>query len=106
MPAEYIENHPYDEIRVGQSAALQRTLTRDDITLFSRVSGDLNPTHLDEEFARSQAAGEITGHALWNSGLISSLLGNVLPGPGTIYLEQDLQFHHPITLDDTVTARV
>ena len=106
MATEFIENHPYDEIRVGQSAELQRTLTRDDIALFSKVSGDLNPTHLDQEFARSSAAGEITGHSLWNSGLISSLLGNVLPGPGTAYRKQDMQFHRPVALDDTVTARV
>jgi len=106
MPTEFIENHPYNEIRVGQSAGLQRTLTSDDIALFGKVSGDLNPTHLDEEFARSSAAGEISGHSLWNSGLISSLLGNVLPGPGTVYRKQDLQFHRPVALEDTVTARV
>jgi phosphate acetyltransferase len=101
-----IENHPYDEIRVGQSAEIQRTLTRDDIALFGKVSGDLNPTHLDPQFARGSEAGEITGHSLWNSGLISSLLGNVLPGPGTVYRKQDLEFHSPVALDDTVTARI
>jgi phosphate acetyltransferase len=106
MATEFIENHPYDEIRVGQSAELQRTLTRDDIALFGKVSGDLNPTHLDEEFARSSTAREITGHSLWNSGLISSLLGNVLPGPGTVYRKQDMVFHRPVALDDTVTARI
>jgi phosphate acetyltransferase len=106
MATEFIENHPYDEIRVGQSAELQRTLTRDDIALFGRVSGDINPTHLDEDYARSSATGEITGHSLWNSGLISSLLGNVLPGPGTIYRKQDMQFHRTVALEDTVTARV
>ncbi len=106
MADEFIENHPYEEISVGQSAELQRTLTRDDIALFGKVSGDINPTHLDEEYARSSAAGEITGHSLWNSGLISSLLGNVLPGPGTVYRKQDLEFHRPVVLDDTVTARV
>ncbi|MHC5113028.1 MAG: bifunctional enoyl-CoA hydratase/phosphate acetyltransferase [Planctomycetota bacterium] len=106
MITECLENHTYDELRVGQSAELQRTLTRDDIALFGKVSGDLNPTHVDEEFARDSAAGEITGHSLWNSGLISSLLGNLLPGPGTVYRSQDLHFHGPVVLDDTVTARV
>jgi phosphate acetyltransferase len=106
MATECLENHPYDEIRVGQTAELQRTLTRDDIALFGKVSGDLNPTHLDEAFARSSAAGEITGHSLWNSGLVSSLLGNLLPGPGTVYRKQDLEFLRPVALDDTVTARV
>lgn len=106
MATEFIENHPYDELQVGQSAELQRTLTRDDITLFSKVSGDLNPTHLDAEYARSSAVGEVTGHSLWNSGLISSLLANVLPGPGTVYRKQNMQFHRPVTLDDTVIARI
>jgi len=106
MTTECLENHPYEELRVGQSAELQRTLTRDDIALFSKVSGDLNPTHVDEEYAEGSATGRVTGHSLWNSGLISSLLGNMLPGPGTVYRSQDLHFHCPVVLDDTVTARV
>jgi len=106
MAIDFIENCPYDEIRVGQSAELQRTLTRDDIVLFGKVSGDLNPTHMDPEFARDNATGGITGHSLWNSGLISSLLGNVLPGPGTVFRQQTMQFHRPVHLGDRVTARV
>ena len=106
MVTEFIENHPYDELQIGQSAEVQRTLTQDDITLFSKVSGDLNPTHLDEEYARKSGAGEVTGHSLWNSSLISSLLANVLPGPGTIYRSQNMQFHRPVVLGDTVIARI
>ena len=75
MAIEMIENHPYEEIRVGQTAELQRTLTRDDIVLFGKVSGDLNPTHVDADYASNSAIGTITGHSLWSSGLISSLLG-------------------------------
>ena len=106
MAIEMIENHPYEEIRVGQTAELQRTLTRDDIVLFGKVSGDLNPTHVDADYASKSAIGTITGHSLWSSGLISSLLGNLLPGPGTVYRKQDVQFHRPIALDDRVTARI
>ena len=106
MATEFIENHPFDELQIGQSAEVQRTLTQDDITLFSKVSGDLNPTHLDEEYARNSGAGEVTGHSLWNSSLISSLLANVLPGPGTIYRSQNMQFHRPVVLNDTVIARI
>ncbi|MGD8533235.1 MAG: bifunctional enoyl-CoA hydratase/phosphate acetyltransferase, partial [Gammaproteobacteria bacterium] len=106
MAIEMIENHPYEEIRVGQTAELQRTLTRDDIVLFGKVSGDLNPTHVDADYASNSAIGTITGHSLWSSGLISSLLGNLLPGPGTVYRKQDVQFHRPIALDDRVTARI
>ncbi len=105
MATEFIENHPYDEIQVGQSAELQRTLTRDDIVLFGKVSGDLNPTHVDPAFARGSAAGEITGHSLWSSGLISSLLGNVLPGPGTVYRKQDLAFQRPVALQHAHALR-
>ncbi len=106
MATEMIENHPFDEIRVGQSAELQRKLTRDDIIMFSKVSGDLNPTHVDLEYGRDSTIGTVTGHSLWSSGLISSLLGNLLPGPGTVYRRQDMQFHRPVALDEAVTARV
>ncbi len=106
MASEMIENHPFAEIREGQSAELQRTLTRDDIIMFSKLSGDLNPTHVDLDYARGTEGGVVTGHSLWSGGLLSSLMGNVLPGPGTIYRKQDLQFHRPVALDDTVTARV
>jgi phosphate acetyltransferase len=106
MATEMIENHPYEEIRLGQTAELQRTLTRDDIVLFGKVSGDLNPTHVDMDYARASATGTVTGHSLWSSGLISSLLGNLLPGPGTVYRKQDMQFHRPVALGDRLTASV
>ncbi len=106
MATEFIENHPFEEIREGQSAELQRTLTRDDIVLFGKLSGDLNPTHMDPDYARGSERGAVTGHSLWSSGLISSLLGNLLPGPGTVYRKQDMQFHRSVALDDRVTARI
>jgi phosphate acetyltransferase len=104
--AEYLESRTYDEIQIGQIAEMQRTLTRDDIALFSKVSGDLNPTHVDEGFARARGAKGIVGHSLWATSLISSLLANVLPGPGTVYRSQDASFHRQIELGDTLTARV
>jgi phosphate acetyltransferase len=106
MATEFIENMPYEEIQTGQSAELVRTLTRDDIALFSTVSGDLNPTHLNESYAQETAAHGVTGHSLWSVGLISSLLGNVLPGAGTLYRRQDVQFYRPVVVGDTVTARI
>jgi len=106
MAAEFIENYPYDEIEPGQTAEYERTLTRDDIALFSKVSGDLNPTHVNEEYAlRSGAKGAI-GHSLWATGLISGLLANVLPGPGCAYRTQDVRFHCPVYLGDSLTARI
>lgn len=106
MAIQLIENHPFDEINVGQGAEIERTLTRDDIAMFGKVSGDLNPTHFGEEAAAGGAGGGITGHSLWSSALISSLLGNVLPGPGTVYRRQDVEFQRPILLGDTLTARI
>lgn len=106
MATEFIENRIYDEIQPGQTAELQRTLTRDDIALFSKVSGDLNPTHIDEAYAIRSGAKGIIGHSLWATGLISSLIANVLPGPGTLYRSQDARFHRLIHLGDRLTARI
>jgi len=104
--ADFLENRVYDDIQIGQTAELQRTLTRDDIALFSKVSGDLNPTHVDENYARASGAKGVVGHSLWATGLISSLLANVLPGPGTVYRSQDSHFHRPVELGDSLTARI
>lgn len=104
--ADFLENRVYDDIQIGQTAELQRTLTRDDIALFSKVSGDLNPTHVDESYARTVGAKGVVGHSLWATGLISSLLANVLPGPGTVYRSQDSHFHRPVELGDSLIARI
>jgi phosphate acetyltransferase len=104
--ADFLENRTYDEIQLGQTAELQRTLNRDDLALFSKVSGDLNPIHMDEEYARARGAKGVVGHSLWATGLISSLLANVLPGPGTVYRHQDAEFHRQIYVGDTLTAKV
>ncbi len=106
MATEFIENHTFSEVEIGQSAEIQRTLTRDDIALFSKVSGDINPTHLDDDYARDSGSDGVTGHSLWGASLISSLLGNVLPGPGTVYRKQDVVFQRPVSVGDTVIARI
>ena len=97
---------PNADIEIGQSAQIERTLTRDDIALFSKASGDFNPTHVDDAFARSKGAEGVTAHSLWSTSLVSSLLGNVLPGPGTVYQKQDIAFQRPVVIGDTVTARI
>ena len=101
-----IENHPFNEIREGQSATLRRTLTRKDVELFAIMSGDVNPAHLDEDFARHSIFAEVVAHGMWGGALISTVLGTQLPGPGTIYLSQSLRFLHPVKLGDTVTVTV
>ncbi len=101
-----IENRTFDEIQIGESASLVRTLTREDIELFAVMSGDINPAHVDEAYARSDMFHTIIAHGMWGASLISTVLGTKLPGPGAIYLGQTLRFHHPVTIGDTITVTV
>ena len=107
--ADLVENRTFDEIEVGESASFERAITRRDIELFAAVSGDANPTHLDEAFAKAANMQGVVAHGMLTAGLISNLLGNRLPGAGTVYVSQDLQFAAPVHADDvirvTVTAR-
>jgi phosphotransacetylase/acyl dehydratase len=99
-----IANRTFDELKVGDSASLARTLTRADIELFAVMSGDVNPAHLDDEYARSDMFHKVIAHGMWSGALISTVLGTQLPGPGTIYLGQSLRFLKPVGLGDTVTV--
>jgi phosphotransacetylase/acyl dehydratase len=103
---EYIENRIFDEIKIGDSASLIRKLTMDDINLFAVMSGDVNPAHVDEEYAKSDMFHKIIAHGMWGGSLISTLLGTKLPGPGTMYLGQTLHFRRPVALGDTITVSV
>lgn len=103
---DMIENQTFDEIKLGETASLVRTLSKEDIELFAIMSGDVNPTHVDEEYARSDMFHKIIAHGMWGASLISTLLGTKLPGPGTIYLGQTLCFHHPVVVGDTITVTV
>lgn len=100
----YIENRVFDELTVGESASLKRTLTREDIELFAVMSGDVNPAHVDVDYAKNDMFHKIIGHGMWGASLISTVLGTELPGPGTIYLDQTLKFEHPVAVGDTVTV--
>jgi phosphotransacetylase/acyl dehydratase len=102
----FIENRTFDEIQIGESANLVRTLSMKDIELFAVMSGDVNPAHVDEEYARSDLFHTIIAHGMWGASLISTVLGTILPGPGAIYLEQTLHFHHPVIVGDTITVTV
>lgn len=106
MNSDFLENYTFDELTIGQQAKLQRTLTQDDITLFAAMSGDINPAHMDDDFAKSDVFHKVVGHGMWSGALISTLLGTVLPGPGTIYLEQDIRFKAPLTIGDTLTVSI
>lgn len=101
-----LENVPYDELNEGDSATFTRTLTEKELVLFAAVSGDVNPVHLDAEFAADSMFKERIAHGMWSGSLISAALATVLPGPGTIYLEQSLAFKRPVKLDDTLTVEL
>jgi phosphate acetyltransferase len=101
-----IENRTFDELQVGDSASIARTLTYKDIELFAIMSGDVNPAHVDEEFARSDMFHRIIAHGMWGGALISTVLGTQLPGPGAVYLGQSLRFRRPVCLGDTITVTV
>jgi 3-hydroxybutyryl-CoA dehydratase len=92
--------------RIGESASLTRTITEDDVLAFARLTGDTNPLHLDEAYARTTRFGRRIVQGLLTAGFISALLGTELPGPGAVYLEQSLRFVEPVHLGDTVTVTV
>lgn len=99
-----LENRPYDTLSIGDSATFEKTLTERELVLFAAVSGDVNPVHLDAEFAKTSMFGERIAHGMWSGSLISAALATVLPGPGTIYMGQELSFRRPVKLDDTLTV--
>lgn len=103
---KFIENRTFDEIRVGESASMERRLTMDDIKLFAVMSGDVNPAHVDEDFAKSSRFQQVIAHGMWGGALLSTLLGTQLPGPGTIYLGQTLRFKAPVMLGDLLRVSV
>lgn len=103
---EVIENKTYDEISIGDEAFLEKRLTMEDIKLFAIMSGDVNPAHVDDDFAKSSRFQEIIAHGMWGGALISTVLGTKLPGPGTVYLGQTLAFKAPVMLGDVLRVIV
>jgi acyl dehydratase len=97
-------NFTYDEISIGQTARYSKLIEERDIQLFAAVSGDVNPVHLDAEFAAGTAFGERIAHGMLTGAIISAALAMELPGPGTVYLSQSLKFRLPVKLGDTVTV--
>lgn len=91
-------------IKVNDSAKMIRTVTNEDIVLFSEVSGDKNPLHLDEEYAKTTLFKQRIAHGMLSASFISNVIGNTLPGQGSIYLKQTLEFCRPVYLNDTITT--
>lgn len=94
------------KIKVGDKAQLTKVFSKEDVESFAHISGDYNPIHLDELFSAKTRFGRCIVHGMLVSGLISAVLGMHLPGPGSIYLSQELRFLRPVYIEDTITALV
>jgi len=93
-----------EDLEVGQSATISKVVTEQDIITFAEVTGDTNPVHLDAEYAAGTMFKERIAHGMLNAGLISAVLGTKLPGPGAIYVDQNLKFRAPVKIGDEVVT--
>ncbi|SCG82789.1 dehydratase [Proteiniborus sp. DW1] len=94
------------EINLGDKAYFQKTITETDVYMYAGITGDLNPAHINEEYAKDTMFKGRIAHGMLTAGLVSAVLGMKLPGPGTIYLKQDLKFTAPVRIGDTIKAEV
>ena len=95
-----------EDLSVGLDAEMNRVVTEADIMGFADITGDRNPVHLDEAYARQTSFGGRIAHGMLSAGYISAVIGTRLPGPGAIYVSQSLRFRRPVRIGDTVTTRV
>jgi acyl dehydratase len=102
----HISNHTFDEITLGQTAEYSKQVSAEDIRLFAAVSGDVNPVHLDADYAATTQFGGCIAHGMLSGAIISAAIAMQLPGPGTIYLGQSLRFTLPVRPGDTLTVRL
>ena len=98
--------HSFEDLTIGLSDSLMRTVMERDVALFAEISGDANPIHLCDRYAANTKFGQRIAHGMLTASLISALMGTRLPGPGAIYLSQTLTFLAPVKIGDVVTARV
>ncbi|RBP43978.1 MaoC family dehydratase [Garciella nitratireducens] len=94
------------ELKIGDKASIAKTITEGDVYLFAGITGDQNPAHINEEVAKNTMFKGRIAHGMLSAGLISAVLGMYLPGPGTIYMGQELKFTAPVRFGDTITAEV
>lgn len=100
------EGFSVKEMEVGQSASMSKTVTEADIILFAGITGDFNPAHIDEEYAKNSMFKGRIAHGMLSAGFISATLAMKLPGPGSIYLGQSMKFKAPVRINDTVKTTV
>jgi len=96
----------FNDLKIGQKASVQKTFTAADVTAFAGISLDVNPIHMSDKYAEDTIFGKRIVHGILTSGLISAVLANKLPGPGAIYMGQELRFTSPVYLGDDITAEV
>lgn len=94
-----------EELTLGDTAEFSKTISEADIYVYAGVTGDLNPAHIDEEYAKNTFFKGRIAHGMLLAGFISAVVGTKLPGPGTIYVKQELNFLAPVRIGDTITAR-
>ena len=94
------------ELSVGDSARIEKTISETDVYLYAGITGDLNPAHLNEEYAKGTFFKTRIAHGMLSASFISTVIGTMLPGPGTIYMRQEVNFLAPVKIGDTVTAIV
>jgi 3-hydroxybutyryl-CoA dehydratase len=94
----------YDRLVVGESAQFSKTVTDADIYLFAGITGDVNPAHIDEVYAQGTFFRTRIAHGMLSAGFVSAVIGTRLPGPGSVYLQQTLNFLAPVRIGDTITA--
>lgn len=95
-----------DQLQVGDAAEFAKTVSETDIYLYAGITGDFNPAHVNENYAKNTFFKTRIAHGMLTAGFISAIIANQLPGPGTIYLKQELSFLAPVRIGDTITARV
>lgn len=98
--------HYFDDLKVGQEASMSRVVTEADIVAYAALSGDYNPVHLDPDYAAKTPFKARIAHGILSAGYISALFGMKLPGPGSIYISQTLNFKGPVKIDDRVESKV
>ncbi len=95
-----------EQLELGQQASFSKTVSEFDVYMFAGISGDFNPAHIDQTYAEQTAFKTRIAHGMLSAGFISNVLGNHLPGPGTIYISQSMTFLAPVAIGDTITATV
>ena len=95
-----------NEMKIGDSASFTKTVSETDVYLFAGISGDFNPAHVNQTEAEKGMFGKRIAHGMLSAGFISAVLGTLLPGPGTIYMGQELGMTNPVAIGDTITATV